>query len=228
MGEYLLFCFTAAANPTLVAATTILLLSDKPKRLMLGYLLGAYMTSITIGLVLVFSLKNSSELNSAQSTWNPYTDLAVGAVLLIVCFVLGTGRDAPAAERRKAKKAAKPEKGPPRWKRALDNGSPRTTFAVGALLTLPGASYLAALGQIVEGGYGTTQSVLMVVLANVIMLMLLEVPLLGYMLKPDWTPGAVERAKAWVIRHARRAAVIGTGTLGGLLVLRGVITLIAS
>ena len=137
-------------------------------------------------------------------------------------------RDAPAAERRKAKKAAKPEKGPPRWKRALDNGSPRTTFAVGALLTLPGASYLAALGQIVEGGYGTTQSVLMVVLANVIMLMLLEVPLLGYMLKPDWTPGAVERAKAWVIRHARRAAVIGTGTLGGLLVLRGVITLIAS
>lgn len=228
MGQYLLFSFTAAANPTLVAATTILLLSEKPKRLMLGYLLGAYTMSITLGMVIVFSLKNSSEVNSAKSTWNPYTDLAVGAVFLIICFVLATGRDAPAAERRKAKKAAKPEKGPPRWKRALDNGSPRTTFAVGALLTLPGASYLAALGQIVEGGYGTTQSALMVVLTNLIMLMLLEVPLLGYIFKPDWTPSAVERAKAWVGRHARRAVVILTGTLGGLLVLRGIITLIAS
>src|ERR1700680_2896770 len=31
-----------------------------PKRLMLGYLLGALMTSITLGLVIVFALKGSS------------------------------------------------------------------------------------------------------------------------------------------------------------------------
>jgi hypothetical protein len=51
-------------------------------------------------------------------------------------------------EKRQARKAEKPDKGPPRWQRELSKGSPRTTFAIGALLTLPGASYLAGLDQI--------------------------------------------------------------------------------
>ena len=33
-----------------------------------GYLLGAYITSITLGLVIVFSLPNSSATNTTQNT----------------------------------------------------------------------------------------------------------------------------------------------------------------
>ena len=36
-------------NPSLLAAVTVMLLLPSPKRLMAGYLLGAYMTSITLG-----------------------------------------------------------------------------------------------------------------------------------------------------------------------------------
>jgi hypothetical protein len=36
---------TAALNPTLLAPTTVMLLLPNPKRLLLGYLLGAYTTS---------------------------------------------------------------------------------------------------------------------------------------------------------------------------------------
>ena len=225
MGQYLLFSCTAAANPTLIAATTLLLLSDRPKRLMLGYLLGAYMTSITLGLVIVFALQSSSAVSTTKNTIGPGADIALGAILLVVAFVLGTARDQPAAERRRARKAAKPDKGPPRWQRALNGGSPRTTFAVGALLTLPGASYLAALGEVGQMDEGTTVTVLLVVLTNVIMLALIEVPLIGYALRPDATPQAVERAKAWVGRHARKAAVIGATTIGVLLVIRGIVLL---
>ncbi len=48
MSQVILLSLTASLNPTLVAATTVMLLLPSPKKLMLGYLLGAYMTSITI------------------------------------------------------------------------------------------------------------------------------------------------------------------------------------
>jgi hypothetical protein len=54
VGQVLLFALGAALNPTLVAASTVMMLLPSPKRLMLGYLLGALMTSITLGLVIVF------------------------------------------------------------------------------------------------------------------------------------------------------------------------------
>ena len=41
MSKIFLFSLTAALNPTLLAATTVMLLLPKPKRLLLGYLLGA-------------------------------------------------------------------------------------------------------------------------------------------------------------------------------------------
>ena len=147
MSQVILLSLTASLNPTLVAATTVMLLLDKPARLMLGYLLGAYMTSITLGLVIVFSLSNSSTTNTTENTISPAVDIALGAIALAVAFVLYTGRHERLTERRRARKAAKPDKGPPRWQRELSKGSARTTFVVGALLTLPGASYLAGLAS---------------------------------------------------------------------------------
>jgi hypothetical protein len=50
VGQVLLLSLAAALNPILVAASTVMLLLANPKRLMLGYLLGALMTSVTLGL----------------------------------------------------------------------------------------------------------------------------------------------------------------------------------
>ena len=71
MKQVLLFSLTAMANPTLVAATTVMLLLPHPEKLMLGYLLGALLTSITLGLVIVFALENSSALSTAKQDRQP-------------------------------------------------------------------------------------------------------------------------------------------------------------
>ena len=92
MGEVFVFALTASLNPTLLAATTVMLLLDSPSKLMLGYLLGAYLTSITLGLVIVFSLSNSSTANTTQHTLSPAADLVLGGLLLTVAFVVSTGR----------------------------------------------------------------------------------------------------------------------------------------
>jgi hypothetical protein len=160
----------------LLAATTVMLLLPRPKRLLLGYLLGAYTTSITLGLVIVHWLNGSGTVSTTKHTLDPALDITLGLLALLVAFVVGTGRvDA----RRERKRADTPKKAP-RWQRTLAKGSARDTFVVGVLLTFPGASYLAALAQIHKQGLGAAGTVLTVLAVNVIMLMLLELPLIGY------------------------------------------------
>jgi hypothetical protein len=160
MEQILLFSLTAMANPTLVAATTAMLLLPNPKKLMLGYWLGAMMTSITVGLVIVFALESSSLVHTAKHTINPIVDLALGAIFLAVSLVLRTGDDKRLEERRAQRKDPKQDKGPPRWQRALDKGNARITFVVGAVLSLPGASYLAALAGIIKLKPGSAITIL--------------------------------------------------------------------
>ncbi len=225
MGEVALLSLTASLNPTLIGVTTIMLLLDRPSRLMIGYLLGAYMTSITLGLVIVFSLTSSSATNTTKTTISPSVDIGLGAVCLAIAFVLYTGRAERVREHRRARKAAKPEKRPPRWQRELSKGSPRVTFAIGAVLTLPGASYLAGLYNIHRLHYSTATTVLLVIAFNIVMMWMLEVPLLCFLVAPAWTPSAIDRAKAWVKRHAQMFAVRGFGAVGALLVIKGIVGL---
>lgn len=223
MSEVVLLSLTAALNPTLLAAATVMLLLPNPPRLMLGYLLGAYITSITLGLVIVFSLSDSGAASTTEDTLSPAADIALGALALLAAWNVGSGRHERRRAEKQARKAADPDKGPPKWQQALSKGSPRTTFFVGMALTLPGASYLAGLNNIHKLDYSTPATVLLVVGFNVVMLVLLEVPLVSFLVAPDWTPRAVDRGKAWFAAHAHVFAVRGFTLLGAALVIKGVI-----
>lgn len=221
MNGALAYAFLAALNPTLLAATTVMLLLDHPRRLMLGYLLGALLTSMTLGLVIVFALDGSAK--TSQHTLSPAYDLAIGALLVAISFGIRRWDRMALAERRRRRREAKPEKGPPLWQRTLSRGSAWMTFVVGALLTLPGAAYLIGLHKIAEQDASTARSVAMVLLFNVVMLALLEIPLVGFFVAPDRTREAVDRFKAWFARSARRLASRLALVLGALLILRGLI-----
>ena len=157
-------------NPSLLAAVTVMLLLPNPKRLMLGYLLGAYTTSITLGLLIVFSLNGSSTESTSKHTISPVEDIVVGVIAVAIAWVLRTGRDQPLKEHRRKKKDAKlkarEEAGKPTESlplRLLGKGDPRVTFVVGAVLSFPGVSYLDALDHIHKLNPGTVPTVLLVV-----------------------------------------------------------------
>jgi hypothetical protein len=226
VGDVFFLAFLAALYPTLLAATTVMLLLPHPKRLLLGYLLGAAMTSVMLGLLIVFTLRHSGLVHTTQATLGPGADIALGLLALTIAFVLGSGRDQRVVERRRERKAAKGPSGPPRWQQALGRGSARTTFVVGALLTLPGATYITALYRIADENLADPLTVLVVLAFNLIMLLLLEVPLLAYTIAPDWTPKAVERFKATLRERGRGWAVRGAAIVGILLIARGIITLL--
>jgi Sap-like sulfolipid-1-addressing protein len=226
LAQIFLFSLTAALNPTLLGAVTVMLVLPRPTRLLLGYLLGAILTSVTIGLVIVFALNGSSSATTtAKHTVNPAVDVALGLLILAIAFVVGTGRDKRRRARSERKRAAKADQAPPRWKQALSGGSARTTFVVGALLTLPGASYLAGLSLIAKQNASTSGTVLMVLGFNLVMLTLLELPLLGYAIRPEWTADTVDRFSAWLSRSGGRVALVGAAVIGIALIIRGAVEL---
>jgi hypothetical protein len=211
---------TAMLNPTLLAAVTVMMLLPDPKRLMLGYLLGSYLTSISVGLLIAFSLHGSGSVESARTTFTPAEDLVFGAIALIVGLVL---RSELGEERRRRKKESAKESWP---ERMLGRGSPKIAFAVGALLSFPGASYLVALNRLVHLDPGTGGTIFLVVLFCLIQAVFLEVPLIGYALSPERTQRGVDRFRRWISERGRIAGARVAIVVGVLLLIRGTLELV--
>jgi Sap, sulfolipid-1-addressing protein len=223
VSQVFVFALTAALNPTLLTAVTVMLTLERPKRLLSGYLLGALVTSITCGLLLVFALPGSSTSSTAKHGVNPVLNIVLGALILVVVAVVASGRDKRrrAWSDRRRERAA--DKAPPRWRRQLSKGSARDTFVVGALLSFPGASYIAGMDLLHKQHIGTALTVVVVVAFNLVMLILLELPLIGYATRPEWTAAAVKRFSEWLTRRGGRIALIGGLIAGLLLIARGIV-----
>jgi len=231
LAQVFLLSLLAMFNPTLLAMVTLMLLMPSPRRLMLGYLLGAYLTSISTGLVIVFALSDSSAASTSKNSLSPSTDIVVGLLLLLVAYVLATDRDRPLRERKARRKQAKREANGGEEKEALPmrmlgRGSPRVAFVVGVLLSFPGLAYLTGLSHINKLDAAPVPTALLVVAFCLIQQLLLEIPLVSYFVAPEETAGRVDRFRAWLSSNGRQAAIIGAGVLGSLVIVRGIVGLV--
>jgi Sap, sulfolipid-1-addressing protein len=224
VGEVVVWAFLAALNPTLLAATTLMLLLPRPGRLMFGYWLGSMLMSVTLGLIIVFALEGSGVANTTKSTLSPIADFMLAGIFLVLAAVLARGRDKGLEERRQTRRAKRGEDNKaPRWQQQLSKGTARATFVIGALLSLPGATYLVGLQNIHKLHYSTAVTVLLVVGFNLVQLLLIEIPMAAFKVAPTQTPVAVERAKEWALTHWRTGAVWGLVVISAALVVKGIL-----
>lgn len=226
MGEIAVFALLAAVYPTLIAATTLMLLLPRAEGLMFGFWLGAMTMSVTCGLVIVFALQDSSVVATTRHSVSPAVDLAFAALLLLVAAVLHRGDDARVRERHRSRHP-KDEKKTPRWQRTVRAGNPWHTFVVGVFLSFPGAWYLAALDRLIRLHYSTLAAILVVVGFCLVQLILIEIPMVAFVIWPRKTPTAIDNAKSWGSRHGRQYAVWGLSIIAALLLIRGVIGLVS-
>lgn len=224
MGEIVLLSFLAALYPTLVAATTVMLLLPKAEDLMLGFWLGSMSTSVACGLVIVFALDGSSAVKTTRHTVSPTVDLVIAGLLVVAAVVL---RTRTRARERDDARQPREHKAPPKWQQKLRNGNPWHAFVVGILLSFPGVWYLAALDRLVKLHYPTLVVILVVIGFCLVQLSLIEVPMLAFKIWPRETPIAIDNAKAWASRHGRQYGVWGLVIIAGLLVVRGIIGLLS-
>jgi hypothetical protein len=78
--------------------------------------------------------------------------------------------------------------------------------------------YLLALGQIARGSYSTPEQIALILVFNAIMFVLLEVPLVGCLLRPKATATRVSAMSAWLNRNGLRitgwlVALFGIGLM---------------
>ena len=66
-----------------------------------------------------------------------------------------------------------------------------------------------------------------VVVVNLILLALVELPFISYVVAEDWTPTAVDRTQAWFSRNGRRVLVVAAASIGTVLVVRGLTALLS-
>lgn len=225
MLNVLVLAIGSAVSPTILAVVIVLLHRPRPQRLLAAYLIGGMLTSIAIGVAVVTSLNGLDVVSGSSPAADPVVNLTIGSLALLVAFVLATDRDARFSERRREKQAARPTRDP--WsERVLNHGSAPIAFAVGVALNLPGAFYLVALKDIAQGQEDLASQVLAIVVFNLVMFVLAELPLLGYSFAPEKTQGRVERLNTWMSDHARQIVIAVAATIGLYLIARGLISVL--
>jgi len=212
----------AAVSPTILAVVIVVLHRPQPRRLLAAYLVGGLLTSIAVGIAIVTSLSELEVVSGSSPAADPIVNFTIGFLSLLIAYVLATDRDAGLSERRREKKAAKPRRDP--WsERVLSRGSAPIAFAVGVALNLPGAFYLVALKDIAQAESSLSSQVVAIVVFNLIMFTLAEVPLLGYSFAPEATQTRVEQLNEWMSRNARQIVIVVATVFGLYLVGRGIV-----
>jgi len=164
----------------------------------------------------------------AQGTVSAGVDLALGLLLLTAGALLASGR---LHGRRKAPIPAgdgqpgKPEKKDGWAQRAL--AEPRLGLAMlaGALIGVPGASYLTALHNLVTGKSSTATQVIAVVIFVIIDFLLIIIPFAFLELSPEATKARLKHTQDWLLSHALQLMATIALLLGAYLAISGLIRL---
>src|SRR5262245_48988111 len=202
MGKLILLALAAAFYPTLLAV--VILTRPQPVRLLTAFYVGAVITSVGVGLAILFALEGSGVIDSSPHGVSPAIDLVVGALGLLLAFGLARGYDRRFAERRRAKRTAPGDDQRDPWTtRMLGKDSLAIAFGLGIVLDLPSVWYLAALKQIDANNYGVATDVLLVLLFNFLMFLLVEVPLAFYLVAPERAQSMVASLDSALKSHGR-------------------------
>jgi hypothetical protein len=216
----LVLAVAAAVSPTILAVVIVTLRRPSPQRLLLAYLAGGLLTSVAVGIAIVTSLNGLDVVSGSSPAADPIVDFTVGALVLLIAYVLATDRDARLQARREGRRE-KPSRDP--WsERVLGHGTAPVAFAVGIALNLPGAFYLVALKDIAQGQHGIGAEAFAIVIFNLIMFLFAEIPLLGYSFAPEETQAKVEALNGWMSRNARQIVIVVATVMGLYLIARGI------
>lgn len=95
-------------------------------------------------------------------------------------------------------------------------------FAVGLLSTVPPVDYLVVLIMIVSSRAAIGTQLGAVVIFTLVVLVLVEVPLVSYLVMPAKTQAAMLQLEKWALPHRRRILIVVPAVVGLMLVTAGV------
>jgi hypothetical protein len=224
MGQIVLLAFAAAVFPTLIACVAVMISRPEPRGLLLAFYLGGLISSLTSGVVVLAHFNHGNTvLGSTSSTPSPGTSIVAGLVSLLLAWLMTSPRGHALLDRWRSRHPRRHEKkqGPSWAERHLNRANASVAFVVGAAINLPGPFYLLAIGDIATGDYSTAEQLGLIVLFNAIMFLLVEVPLIGYLVQPERTAERVANFATWLNANGLRVMGWLVGAVGIGLIVQG-------
>ena len=205
-GAAILLALASVVRPTSLAAVVALLVSRRPRTLLLAYILAGFVVSVAIGVAVVTALQEVAEHHSKSHAW---VDLGIGVLALGgAVYVVIRERRHPRNADRSSKKSE------PGWmaKRLRDPTIPAAAI-VGIATHAPGAFYLGALSAIIATNQSVLDGVAQVLVYNLIWFAMPIAALVVSMKDEEAARTLIDNVGAWVRRHER---VIGPLLLAGV------------
>jgi hypothetical protein len=216
--EILLLAVASAFWPTLILVVVVALRLEHPIRILSFFVAGALLTTISIGVAIVFSLDGTTLGAGTNRSVSAAVYLVVGALSLLTAGALVWVGKRP--------RAPKPANARPSLaERSVERGAP-VAFATGVVLNIfPGTFPFVALVDIAKLDVGDGAKVAAVIVFYVIMLAFAEIPIVAYSIAPERTIAATNAFNAWLTRNGRLLAAGVLAAFGAYLIVRGLLRL---
>jgi Sap, sulfolipid-1-addressing protein len=221
----------SAVDPALIAAVAIMLSRRQAARLLVAYLVGGFGVSVGVGVVILFVLGGPALGGDSGNLESPAGDIGAGLVLLAIAVVVATGAGARLAAVVKARgrshahanssDASNEAKRPSLLDRARAADSPWMAWLAGVAWGTPGAFYLAALALIATSRDSLAGRIVTILVFNLVMFALVEVPLVAFLVAPDLTRARIQRSTEWTSAHRRVVVALVVGTLAVYALVKG-------
>ena len=199
--------------PLGLAAIMLLTQATRPRPKVSVFLAGALACTLAVGFVVVFALHGAGVGQSSQRSDQYWLWLVSGVLFVAAAAVL-------------ARRPPKPSRGPSRLSRAAGQGGLFAIFVAGIALYLPSPTYLAALEEVGSTKMSPAATAVWVLIVVALVLITVEVPVLLFLLAPDWTVPKLEAVNAWLDRHGHTLLVWVVGAIGLWLFLEGLVGLL--
>lgn len=208
------FALLSALSPTAVLVGAVYLGSASPRRTTLLYLAGALTTTIIMGIIVLAAL--SAGHLSLPSRHEPRYGLRLGLGVLALAGGLYLTRRKP-----KPPDPAKPKK-PSLVTRMMNRPEPLFAFITGVIVFFPSAAFFAAVQAIATSQASDLAIAIALATVIVIDVILIWLPFLFYLARPEFTTRTLKRFNAWLRAHGHAIVSGALLVLGALLIINGI------
>jgi Sap, sulfolipid-1-addressing protein len=216
------FAVLAALSPTALLVMAVFLGSANPRTTALLYVAGATLMTVVMAVAVLFILRGAG-LNQPHEH-APRYGLRLGLGVLALASAAFVAR----RRRREPEPGAVPDPGkkkPGLITRLTSRPRPATAFAVGLILFLPSATFIAAVQVVATARATVAATVLALVEVVLITVLIVLLPLLTFLAAPEATGRRLASLNAWLRANGRVILISGLAIGGLALVINGAIGL---
>jgi hypothetical protein len=211
LAEIFLLAVGAMFWPLLLAVDIVAFKATRPAAVLVWFLVGGFLTTVTIGIAIVEGLRDSSYVSRSRHATDAWVDITVGVLAIGAAIAL----------RRRGPREPDDSASSGRLGRLLTRGAPLAFVAGIVVNVVPGFLPFIALKDIAELGYSNGATVAVIVGFYVVMFTFVEAPLLGFAFAPARTTASVTSFDVWLDRNLYVLASWVLGAAGVLAIVRG-------